>query len=144
MDIAAGIGAATGAIEIAKAMRQVGRDYDAVLLKGQVVDLMDKLLDVKVALQEAKEEVDAKDRTIQQLQEAARKRVNTVERGGMRYLESHVRMGEPQGRPFCSRCDEVDGLLITTTDNGRGVKCPQCNSVFDHTRVFLWDSDPSG
>lgn len=84
MELAAGISAASSALEIAKAMRQIGKDYDAVVIKGQVVDLMDKLLDVKTALQDAKAETEAKDHEIEQLKQAAQVRVKTVERHGMR------------------------------------------------------------
>ncbi|TCJ39699.1 MULTISPECIES: hypothetical protein [Bacteria] len=141
MELAAGISAASSALEIAKAMRQIGKDYDAVVIKGQVVDLMDKLLDVKTALQDAKAETEAKDHEIEQLKQAAQVRVETVERHGMRFRASQVREGEPQGLPFCSRCDQVDGRMITTADNGRGVKCPQCKATFEHARFYLWDND---
>ena len=142
MDVMAGLAAASQAIEIAKTLRQVGRDYDAVALKGRIIDLTDKLIDVKGSFQEIKETIEDKDREIQRLKEAARVRAATVERGGMRYPISKDGAGEPQGRPFCSRCDQVDGLMITTADNGRGVVCPQCKSAFGGARQFFWDSDP--
>jgi len=141
MDIMAGIVAATQAIDIAKALRSVERTYDAVSLKAEISDLMDKLLDAKAALQDARQELGEKESRIAALIAANHARAECVTVRGMRFRPSSARPGEPQGSPYCIRCDEIDGLLVTTVDRvqGGGVVCPECDKIYAHAPMYLWD-----
>jgi hypothetical protein len=142
MDIIAGLQAATQAIDIAKALRNVERSYETVELKSQIVDLMDKLLDVKSALQDAWVASDAQQARIDKLEQAAKRREETIIFEGFRMLASADHPGKPQGYPFCTRCDEVDGLLISTVSapRGPGAICPECKAVYVHAPIYSWDA----
>lgn len=140
VDIAAGISAATQAISIARTLRDVERSYDAVALKGQIIDLMNKLQEVRGALQDAREELDAQREEIGRLQSAFEQRAETVMYAGYRYTADPEDKTKPVGRPFCQRCETVDGRLILCTESpqGRRAACPQCKTVFADARIFLW------
>ena len=141
MDVISGLAAASQALEIAKVLRSVGRDYDAVALKGEIIDLMDKLLDIKGALQDAREQIEDRDRTIAQLRASAVTRDATIVRGGLRYQPSDVTEGEPQGLPYCRTCEEVDGRMVSTVSNPnkRGSLCPRCKTENIGAEKFAWD-----
>jgi hypothetical protein len=140
LDIAAGLAAASQAITIARAMRDIERSYDTVTLKAQTVDLMDKLIEVRGALQDARDDLATKDRMIDQLKQAAEIRAETVVVAGYRYSISSDDKRQPAGAPFCPRCDTVDGRMIrcTETERGRNAKCPQCKAEFPDALIYLW------
>jgi hypothetical protein len=142
VDIAAGLAAATQAVSIARVMRDVEKAYDAVALKGQIIDLMDKLNDVRSALQDARDALDDKDRELVQLREGMALRATTVLDRGFRYTADPKDPTQPVGAPFCSRCDTVDGrLILTVRGQGRGTVCPQCKTNFDGARRYLWPEE---
>lgn len=139
MDIAGGLAAAGQAMAILKGLREVDKSYDQVVLKGQIVDLMDQILDIRVSLQDAKEALEEKDRAIAELVSANDTKKKTVMFRGYRYPEMEGDSGQPSGRPYCLRCEQKDGRLLGTVANtkGRGVMCPDCNSVYaDATRFY--------
>jgi hypothetical protein len=139
MDIASGLTAAAQAIGIARTIRDVDKAYDAVVLKSQIVDLMDKLNDVRAALQDAQDELREKDAKITALGVLVDKRASTIGVGPYRYPESKEEPGKPVGYPYCPRCDEVDHRMIHTVRNNgvRGAFCPQCKNVYtDAGRYF--------
>lgn len=143
MDIIGGIAAASEAIEIARTMRNVQKAYDAVELKAQIVDLMDKLMDIKGALQDARDEKETLLAEVATLHDVAKRREETIIIQGFRMIASKKDPGEPQGFPFCLRCEEVDGRLLSTVSNpsGRGARCPECRSEYIHAPIYAWDSE---
>ena len=58
MDIISGLGAASQAIGIVKAIREVDKAMDAATLKVRINELLDALVDTKNALLDAKEALD--------------------------------------------------------------------------------------
>ena len=58
-EIIAGVGALSNAITIVKTLREADKAYDQASLRLQLADLLDKLADGKVALVEARQELDA-------------------------------------------------------------------------------------
>jgi hypothetical protein len=139
MDIAGGLLAATEAVKIAKALRDVDKAYDQVVLKGQIVELMDSLLDVKTALQDAREGMSERDSEIARLLEAADRRASTVMKGGHRYTSDPEDSSKPVGPPFCQRCEDVDKrMVMTVSTRGLGAQCPQCKTAYAHVQMFLW------
>ena len=139
MDIAAGLAAAGQAMTILKGLRELDKSYDQVALKGQIVDLMDQVLEIRIALQDAKEALQKKDDEIAGLLAANDLKGATVFHRGYRYPEMPGEPGNPSGRPFCLRCEQADGKLIGTTSNpnGRGVACPECKSAYHDATRFL-------
>jgi len=132
MDIIAGLAAAKQAVDIARALRDLDNALDQVALKGQIIDLMDKLNEVRGALQDAYDELRERENTIEQLRSSLAIRATTIERNGFRYPESKEAPGHPAGYPYCLRCDHVDNRLIPTVNNpkGRGTVCAQCNAIY--------------
>ena len=96
MDIGAGISAATQALAIARTLRDVERAYDAVTLKGQIVDLMDKLLDIRSAFQDAQQELTHSRSEIENLKSAFQTRSTTVSQGGFRYEANATDPSKPR------------------------------------------------
>lgn len=130
MDIASGLAAASQALQIARGLRELDKAYDQVTLKGQIIDLMDKLQDVRGALQDAREALTERDALIAQLRSAKNKKEAAIEKNGYLYREDPLNPGEPTGYPYCRRCDEVDGrmVLCTESEKGRYAVCPQCKA----------------
>lgn len=149
MDIATGLAAAGQAMAILKGLRELDKSYDQVVLKGQIVDLMDQILDIRVSLQDAKAALEEKDQAIAQLISANATKVKTVMYRGYRYAEMDGDPGKPSGRPYCLRCEQRDGRLMGTVANtkGRGVMCPDCNSTYTDANRFyhtLADKEAAG
>lgn len=138
MSISAGLVIAGQALDVLKAMRSVEKSYDAATLKAEIADLMDKVIDMKMALQDAREESEEKDRKISKLVEAADIRTKSMISNGYRYQEMLGKPGSPGGTPYCRKCDVVSGLMILTTDAGRGTKCPNCNAAYPDARQYFW------
>lgn len=141
MDIFAAITATTQAIEIAKGLRQVEKAYDEAALKIKISDLVDSLVDVKSALQDARDEKAALEGEIARLNETLKRRDDTVVAHGFRYTADPGDKSKPVGPPFCPRCDEVDKRLILCVKNpkDRGVICPQCKAEYGRGAMnYLW------
>jgi hypothetical protein len=121
-------------------MRDVERSYDAVTLKAQIVDLMDKLQDVRGALQDARDDLEAKGQVITELRRTMERQRETVELGAYRYTADPEDSSKPVGAPFCARCEAIDGRLVlcTQTLQGMNATCPQCKSVFPDAMIWLW------
>lgn len=138
MDIAAGLSAASHAMATLKAMRELDKAYDQVTLKGQIVDLMDQVLDVRIALQDAQETLDAKNKEISDLRSNKDHRESTLMVGGFRYDRKIDEDSTPSGSPYCLRCDTVDSVLIHTIWDTGGLKCPQCKTGYRDAACFDW------
>jgi len=144
MDIAAGLAAAGQAMAILKGLREIDKSYDQVVLKGQIVDLMDQVLEIRISLQDAKDALQAKDGEIAAIRASQEQKVETVMHRGYRYPMMPGEPGSPSGRPFCLRCEQMEGRLIGTASyaKGRGVECPQCHAVYpDATRFHHHPSE---
>lgn len=132
MDILAGLAAAKQAVDIARTIRDLDNALDQVALKSQIIDLMDKLNDVRSALQDAQDTLRERTAAIEQLKNDLAIREKLVERNGFKYRESKEVAGEPAGFPFCIRCDHVDHRLIPNVTRlmGAGTVCPQCKTEY--------------
>ncbi len=140
MDFVTALATASAAMKIAREIKELDAAFDKAVLKSQMVDLMDKLADVKGSLIDIQEEVRLKDAELARLRDVMDARSTTIEKRGFRYKESPETPGEPYGYPFCPRCDEVDGRLVSTVNSpaGRGATCPQCKQMYvDGTRYLL-------
>ena len=87
------------------------KTFDEASFKLRIADITSNLADLKIALGEAKSEAAEKDAEISRLKnEFAFRAENTIESNGFGYEKSSN--GKPQGMPFCTRCEKVDGRLI--------------------------------
>jgi len=141
MDFPAAFATATAALDIARGLRAVEKSYDAVELKIQIVDLIDNLIDVKGALQDAREEVERLELAIAELRRASAVRAETVIYDGFRYERMPGTDDDPRGYPYCQRCDDQEGRLVRTVDasHGPGTTCPQCKTLFKQAYPFNWN-----
>ena len=130
MDFIGTIAIATKAIEGLKLLRGLEKTFDEASFKMQIADITSNLADLKTALVEAKSEAAEKDAEISRLKnEFAFRAENTIEWQGFRYEKSSD--GKPQGMPFCTRCEKVDGRLIPIADTtSKASACPQCKANF--------------
>lgn len=138
MDIASGITAVTQAINIARALRSVERDFDAATYKAQMADLINALTDAKLALSEAKDGVAERDKEITRLK-ANFEMKSALVRGVGDYDYLADANGNPLGYPVCPRCEQVDGRIIQLKEheNSGKARCPACSDVYTPVVSYL-------
>lgn len=135
VDIPVLLASISNSIGIARAVREI--NFDQADLRVKMLELIDTLTESKIALTDAQEDLQEKDREIARLTAAFARTGELVQRQGYQFLKNT--RGEPQGTPVCSRCLEVDGrIMLTTRHTGeRGtVVCPQCKTVYTAARAF--------
>jgi hypothetical protein len=105
--------------------------------KAKAAELLSNLADVKVALVDAREEIAEREKEIARLKAAFQLREDCVRRDNFLYDKNPD--GSPAGQPYCSRCEQIDGVMIKLTyDEGmRGnAICPQCKAKYRQVPVF--------
>jgi hypothetical protein len=140
MDIMTALATATKSLELVKALREVDRQIGEAELKSKAAELLSNLADVKIALVEARDELEGKEKEIAKLKLAFHLREDCVRHENFLYEKKPD--GTPRGQPYCPRCEQVDGVMIKLTyDEGmRGnAICPQCKSKYRHVQVFHWN-----
>jgi DNA-directed RNA polymerase subunit M/transcription elongation factor TFIIS len=130
------------AIGIAKDLREIEKGLDVGEFKAKMAELYGSLADVKMALADAQEELRAKDKIIADLRTNFEKKAELVEVNGYKYERGPN--GQPQGLPFCPRCEQNLGryyrLAQTTGPRGQ-VKCPECKSDYTHVTGYHWQNN---
>jgi hypothetical protein len=119
------------ALDLARGTKAAIDALDDAEIKFKMAELYSALADAKIALADAGESVAAKDREIERLQHAFRRKEEAVEHNGMPYKRGAD--GKPQGYPFCPRCLEIEGVLmraLPTMKPGRLVECPECKTDY--------------
>lgn len=142
MDLISGIGAAKHALDIAKALKNVEKNYDDATFKIQIIDLISALTDARLALAEAKEEMAARDHEIERLKNAFAVKGELVKGDGdYRYFVSGD--GLPSGYPICPSCDQVEGRIIQLKQKVHYYigSCPSCDKEFSPVTCYLPDGD---
>jgi hypothetical protein len=137
MDFMTIIATATKSLEMVKALKDIDKQIGEAELKAKAADLLSNLADLKVALIEAKEEAAAKDNEINKLKQSFQLRSDCVRYYNFLYDKSTD--GKPQGQPYCTRCEQIDGVMIKLTydDGPRGnAICPQCKTKYRHVQVY--------
>jgi len=135
MDLAAGLAGLNAALETLKGLRGLEKAYDQAVLKAQIVDLMGHVSDAKLALLEAKEEIQARDAENKELRDKLEKRSQTVQSGGFYYVANAE--GGPTGEALCTVCLNSDGSQIPLSKApGRRLLCTRCNWITEGARTF--------
>lgn len=133
------------AIDVAKGMRAVEKNFDAATYKVQIADLMTALSDARLELVAARDAAIEKDAAFEELKRTLTRQAELVQaRGGFKYQANEAR--EPTGHPICPTCEQRDGKLVFTVQDGsaRKVRCPVCDSRFDGVAIYtaLPSSEP--
>ena len=131
---------ATKSLELVKALRDVDRQIGEAELKAKAAELLSNLADVKVALVQARDDIESREKEMAKLKAAFQLREDCVRHEN--FLYDKKLDGSPRGQPYCPRCEQVDGLMIKLTyDEGmRGnAICPQCKTKYRHVQVFHWN-----
>lgn len=138
MDIAAGIASLDAALKIAKGIKGVEKAYDQVTLKGEVVELMGALYDVKGELIDAAQAIKERDAEIERLTAAlADKKALILGPGGYSWIDHGD--GLRLGYPICPTCLEGQGRQVELKQDGgsASAKCPRCATGFMPVECFL-------
>jgi hypothetical protein len=142
MDIIGGIGAATEGLKLLNELRKIDKEVDKAELKLRLVEVADKLLDSKQALQEAQErELQLKDR-ISELEQKLTDRASFEDENGLLFRKDAS--GGRVGEPYCNKCYVLDGKLLRMRHHkarsyrSACYECDHCNVV-----VFTGAASPS-
>jgi hypothetical protein len=137
MDIMTALSAATKSLELVKGLKDLNRQISEAELKSRAAELLSSLADLKIALVDARDEIDAKAREIAGLKAAFQLRGECVRQGN--FLYDRKSDGAPIGHPYCSRCEQIDGVMIKLTydagERGNAI-CPECKTKYRHVQVF--------
>ena len=141
MDIMAGIAAASQALKMAREIREVSKDYENADLKSKIVTLVDSLSDAKLALVDAKENLQSAKAEADDLRaKLAFKSTNTIRRNGMLY--EVLEPGKVAAMPFCPKCSET-GHFVTVRheQNWHQSRCPNCSAPFATRSISFRDEE---
>jgi hypothetical protein len=131
MDIIGGIGAATEGLKLINELRKIDKELDKADLKLRLVELADKLLDAKKALQSAQETEFALRSEIQQLTAKLATKPRLEDVNGLLYELDEE--GQRVGKPYCNQCfvkeDRMYRLVETERAAGYGYVCNNCDTL---------------
>lgn len=137
MPLMEAIAAVGQAIDVAKGMRAVEKNYDAATYKIQIADLMTALSEARLELVSARDSFAAKEAELAELKKTLERQAELVQgRGGFKYQVGEE--GQPIGLPACPTCEQRDGRITFTVKDGssRKVRCPVCDSRFDGVAIY--------
>ena len=137
MAIIEGISAVSTALGIAKTLRDIDKNYDAVTYKAQMADLVGALTDAKLALADAKEQIAEQAKEISGLKASFEAKCSVVKgHGDYHYISDD--QGNPLGYPICPKC-EITGMIVQLKEwerSGNG-QCPHCSKIFNPVVCYL-------
>lgn len=137
IDIAGGIAAATQAIDIAKALRGIEKNYDSATYRAQIAELMDALSNAKLALIDARENAAELEKEIERLRKAF-ETIETLVKGEGDYSYFAGEDGKPLGFPVCPSC-EAEGRIVQLKQDGptETGRCPTCEKSHKPVTCYL-------
>ena len=137
MDFVLAITSLTKGLEVLKSLNDIDKSFDIASYKIKIAELMSTLADGKIALITAREEISDKEKEIARLKESFRIKDSTMQYDGYSYRRDEE--GNPVGRPYCPRCEQVDArlLLLVKVAGLRGeMNCPECKAQYSHVSEF--------
>jgi hypothetical protein len=141
MNIPEALTIASKTLELTKSLRDIDHRIELAELKNRAADIYQSMADLKMALVDAHEEIQNKDKEIQRLLKEFSFKGETIERHNMIYEK---RDDGPVGFPFCPRCLTVDGRhikLAPQQKEGKPAQCPQCKSNFERQTEYIAKSE---
>lgn len=133
MDIIGGIAAATEGLKLVNELRKIDKEVDKADLKLRLVDVADKLLDSKQALQEAQSLEFELRKEVEQLEEALTLKARLKDENGLLFV---VDAGNTMiGEPYCNLCYVKERILLRLRhfDASEGsyphYQCDNCKTV---------------
>jgi chromosome segregation ATPase len=130
MDFAGAMASAASALTIVKQLNDVDRSLSEGELKAKIASLYVSLADVKMALADAQQEIQAKDHQIAELKKRATTAKPMIELNGFQYEEVD---GKANGLPFCPNC-LLENIQIRPVTSLTGFQCPKCKSHYSQLR----------
>ena len=131
MDILGGISAATEGLKLVNELRKIDKEVDKAELKLRLVEVADKLLDSKQALQQAQETEFELRRQITSLEKSIMQRATLRDRDGLLF---EINAAENEvGEPFCNhRFVKEDKLfrLQYGPYHAGSHKCSNCKEIY--------------
>jgi hypothetical protein len=122
------------ASDIARTLRGVDKSFEQAELKLRIADLVEALAEARMAVSDMQDEIRAQRERISELEEREDVRGRIEKRDGVFFVRRADGSGEDG--PYCPRCFEVDGLLITLGHTSPDFRfmgpytCPNCNKYF--------------
>jgi hypothetical protein len=136
MDVAGLLSTLSAAIKFAGELNEAGKLLDSAEWKLKVADLKSTLADAKIAVVEFKDIIDAREKEIERLKANFQLGEDCVRYEPFLYAKGSD--GMPSGYPYCSRCEQIDGVMIKLTFGGGGndAICPECKTRFGLVQFF--------
>ena len=136
MDILGGIAAIKQTLDITKELRSVDARLSDAEYKLRIADLVEKILEAREALNDAKDRERELLQTIERLGTQIQKKEKLFDFEGLLY-ESDIN-GKSRGNPYCNFCYVKEEKLfrVTTETNDKGIElnCPNCDRYFETSR----------
>ncbi len=135
--ISAAFTAIKSASEILKVIRDAGQKLESAEYNLKFAELTESLSELRIYISELRETISDKEQQIKNLNDTLKIKADIV-----RYRDAYYEKdekGSPTGNPFCSKCWEVNHVLIHLTRNTRPSnidKCPNCGNLFQMQKVF--------
>jgi len=131
IDIVTGLSAASEALKITAELRNIDREIDKAGLKLRLVDLVDRLLATKEALQNAKRRESDLLQRISELETKLAGKAALEDEGGRLYeLDDD---GNRTGEPYCNLChirdDKLYRLKFYAAHDHPYYRCDNCETV---------------
>jgi hypothetical protein len=124
-------------LEVLKTMRDIDKNFDAATYKAKIAELMSDIADAKIALIDAKDQIDALKKSEATLKVAFQRREDCVRDNDFLFERDDI--GNPKGMPFCSRCEQADGFLMKLA-NDAGARdnafCPRCTTKYYNINYY--------
>ncbi len=130
MDLMTGLAAASQALGIAKQIRDIDVSFDKADFKLKIADITERLSDVKLALLEAKSELDDKNGEIARLKTALQFRAEAVtEHDGLNYWKRND--GTVDAIAFCPKCfNRGTHIKPIRQENANFAVCSECGNEY--------------
>jgi len=142
MDIMTGLSAVAQAFNVANWLRGIEKEFDVAEFKLKMAELYSSLTDAKLALADAKTEMDGKQAEINTLLDQFQVRAATVEYNGYKYERGPD--GKPVGYAFCPVCESNGKMTRTTYSGGTrfDVCSPRCKAIYRGVSHFEYPQAP--
>lgn len=129
VDIMTGLAAAGQALDIAKKLKELEKNFDSATFRLEIAELMTALADTKIALAEARATLSEKDAEIARLTAVVENKAPVVFYQGFNF--GITPDGQSMGKPFCPACEKTKGTQIQIAElMDEHHQCPICQALY--------------